>query len=127
MKIFLKPLAIAATLIATLAPANAYRTALFTNVSDGVIFSEMVVGCRDLEQTLDQPQAYRIAGRDIYSREKTQPCQFFDKGEEFLRHRIASSSAWPEDYSAMCIGRSSFDCFWVITPKTKVTVTDEER
>jgi hypothetical protein len=117
----------AVTMLAFAAPAHAYRTVLFANASDGVIFDEMEVGCRDLEQTLDQSAAYRIAGRDLYSREKIQPCQFFNKGQEFLRHRTASSSAWPEDYLAMCIGRSAYDCFWVITPKSNVKVTAEER
>jgi hypothetical protein len=103
---------------------------LYANVNpEPVTFTQMVVGCRQLEDTLDQPRAYQAAGREIYARpeRRTGPCQFFDANKEHTVRRIASSDAWPKNYSAMCIARSrtfgeapTNECFWIITPKSNI-------
>jgi hypothetical protein len=123
-----KLLATAATLVVLCAPAFADHSVLFANAQGTVTFTELEVGCHSLENTLDQPQAYRMAA----NRDPRYDCQFLDKDAPIQVQRIASSDAWPKTYSALCVvpkrqtdkfGREiSQTCFWVIVEKTKHSV-----
>ena len=90
---------------------------LTANVSGTVTFSSMEVGCKKLDDVMDQSSAFRTASK------KTGACEFISKDKEYQVLKIASASkAWPTTHAALCISQDrSGSCLWVVAKKSKLT------
>ena len=123
-------LATAAVFVTLSSSAALAESVLIDNHAHGTVtFTQLTVGCQSLENTLDQPEAFRMARKS----DPRYDCQFFkDDNEPLQIQRIAASDAWPKTYSAFCVeAKRQVDkfgkeiqqsCFWVIIEKTKYSV-----
>jgi hypothetical protein len=97
-----KLLATAAMLAAFTAPVFA-GSVFISSLKQGstVTFNELEVGCQDMDNMLDQPEAYRMAAK----RDPKYDCQWMEKGEPLQAVKIAvdGGSVWPETNVVLCV------------------------
>jgi hypothetical protein len=120
-------LATAAVLTALTSPVFAESVLIDNHAHGTITFTQLTVGCQSLDNTMDQPEAFRMARKS----DSRYDCQFLDK-EPLQVQKIAASDAWPKTYSAFCVKAKRQNdqfgkeipqsCFWVIVEKTKYSV-----